>query len=597
MFEGLSRELRTIRVLGRTGLKMLRFKPGGTHTVAGQLEEQVDRTPSATALRFEGESVSYRNMDEAANRVAAWARSQGVGHGDVVALLMENRPEFIITWFGLAKLGAVTALINTNLAGAQLAHAITVSGARELVVDAALAERWTEIADELQDAPRAWVSCGEHGGCLPLDPVLATASSERPPASLRDNARSRDDLFYIYTSGTTGNPKAAHFSNFRFLGVGAAYTVLAEAGPNDKVYCVLPLYHSSGGVIAVATALLNGGCLVIRRRFSASAFWRECTEEGVTIFLYIGELCRYLLHGEPSEYDRAHSVRCAVGNGLRPDIWEEFRDRFGLAEIREFYGATEANFALINVDNTVGSVGRVPAWAKPMLPVELVRYDVESDSHPRDAGDFMIACGTDEVGEAVCRMPADKGRPVAEFEGYTDREASERKVLRDVFESGDRWYRSGDLLRRDADGYFYFVDRIGDTFRWKGENVSTNEVAEQLTACAGVSEATVYGVEVPGADGRAGMAALVVDGELDLAKLYSEVTGSLAAYAQPLFLRLVEVVDVTGTFKHRKTDMVREGFDPAVVADPLLFRDDEAGCYAPLDEALREQIVDGRVRV
>jgi fatty-acyl-CoA synthase len=315
------------------------------------------------------------------------------------------------------------------------------------------------------------------------------------------------------------------------------------------------------------------------------------------VFQYIGELCRYLLNRPESPDDRAHRVRCGVGNGLRPDIWARFQERFGIRDIREFYGATEGNFALVNLDNRVGAVGRVPPLLKSKFPVELIRFDVETETHLRGGDGRCIVCAPGEPGEAIGRISTDPKQPLGQFEGYTDQSATDKKVLRDVFEKGDAWYRTGDLLSRDRDGYYYFVDRIGDTFRWKGENVATSEVAEVLSVCPGVLEANVYGVKLPGADGRAGMAALVAAPELSLEDLYAHLSRQLAAYARPLFLRVRGEIDITGTFKHRKVDLVKEGFDPKRIADPLYYRDDARGRFVPLDETLYEEIVAGRARV
>ncbi|RIK90028.1 MAG: hypothetical protein DCC71_25725 [Proteobacteria bacterium] len=304
--------------------------------------------------------------------------------------------------------------------------------------------------------------------------------------------------------------------------------------------------------MTVSSSWHSGAALVLRRRFSASQFWHDCRLHGVTIFQYIGELCRYLLAQPEQDDDRRHAVRCAVGNGLRPDIWERFQRRFGIARIVEFYGATEGNVALVNFDGKVGAVGRLPGWLKSRMPTRLVRFDVESESHVRGPDGFCVECAPGEVGEAIGRIPDDPKSPIGRFEGYTGAAETEKKILRDVFEQGDAWFRTGDLLRQDADGDLYFVDRIGDTFRWKGENVATTEVAECLAVFPGVAEANVYGVEVPGCEGRAGMAAIVADDALDLDALYAHLQDQLPRYAQPLFLRRVPAIEVTGTFKHRK---------------------------------------------
>ena len=596
MLTNIRREVQTFAVLARTALRMARVKPDSDETVVDAFERIVDARADHPAIVFEGRTMTYRELDRAANRVAHWARAHGLHHGRCAAVFMENRPEYLATWLGLAKTGAHVALINTNLVGAPLGHALGVAEPTVVVVGTELEAAYQTARTALSPEPPVW-TLGGADVAGKLDAALSAASSDRPPREWRSGVKTRDKLFYIYTSGTTGNPKAANFSHLRYLSVGRAYTEIAGVRPDDRVYCVLPLYHTAGGVIAVSMALLNGATLVLRRKFSASEFWADCRAHGVTIFQYIGELCRYLLNRPGGPQDRAHVVRCAVGNGLRPDIWAKFQQRFGIRDIREFYGATEGNFALINLDNKVGAVGRVPPWLKRMFPVELIRYDVETESHLRGADGRCIVCKTGEAGEAIGRISNDPRQPLGQFEGYTDATASGKKVLRDVFEKGDAWYRTGDLLSRDAEGYYYFVDRIGDTFRWKGENVATSEVAEVLSVCPGVLEANVYGVKLPGADGRVGMAALVADDSLSLEDLYAHVTRQLAAYARPLFLRVRAEMETTGTFKHRKIDLIRDGFDPAAISDPLYFRDDARGQYVPLDQRLYEEIAAGRARV
>jgi fatty-acyl-CoA synthase len=331
---------------------------------------------------------------------------------------------------------------------------------------------------------------------------------------------------------------------------------------------------------------------VIAPKFSASQFWTDCVSHGVTAFQYIGELCRYLLNTPEHPDERRHTVRGCVGNGLRPEIWVAFQERFRIPQIVEFYGATEGNVAMINYDGKVGSVGRLPALVRRALGTHLIRYDVESDAHVRDANGFCIPCGPGEVGEAIGRITG-----VARFEGYTSASATEKKILRDVFEKGDAYFRTGDLMRMDAESYFYFVDRIGDTFRWKGENVATSEVAEVLSVAKGVREANVYGVSVPGHEGRAGMAALVVDDAFEPAALYAHVARALPSYARPVFVRISSEIEITGTFKHRKVELVKEGFDPATVPDSVLFADPGAKSYVPLQPALHDRIVSGEVRL
>jgi fatty-acyl-CoA synthase len=336
---------------------------------------------------------------------------------------------------------------------------------------------------------------------------------------------------------------------------------------------------------------------VIRARFSVSDFWRDVRDERCTLFQYIGELCRYLNNAPHQDIETEHSLRIACGNGLRPEVWEPFQKRFKIPRILEYYASTEGNFSLYNCEGRPGAIGKIPSFLAHRLPVALLRFDVDKGEPLRNAEGFCERCGPDEAGEAVGLIPGAGKDLAGRFEGYADAEASARKVLRNVFKEGDAWYRTGDLMRRDERGFYYFVDRVGETYRWKGENVSTAEVLTALTAARGVLDGVVYGVSVPGADGRAGTAALMVDTRFDLAQFRADVALRLPAYARPVFLRLLRTIESTGTFKPRKQDLVNAGFDPAHIEDPLYFDDPRTQAYVPLDAALFAAISSGAVRI
>jgi fatty-acyl-CoA synthase len=363
---------------------------------------------------------------------------------------------------------------------------------------------------------------------------------------------------------------------------------MMEIGPADVMYNCLPMYHSVGGVVATGAVLAGGGSVVIRDKFSASRFWDDIVRWDCSLFQYIGELCRYLLHTEPSADEANHRIRMCCGNGLRPDVWPEFQKRFRIPEILEFYAATEGNVSLFNVDGKSGSIGRIPSFLAHRFAVKLVKFDERGCCTP---------CAPNEIGEAIGRISTDAANPSGHFEGYTNEEASEKKILRNVFEPGDAWFRTGDLMRKDEKGYYYFVDRVGDTFRWKGENVSTSEVSEAISAFPGIREANVYGVAVPGAEGRAGMAAVAVDGELDLDAFRAHLTARLPSYARPLFLRIQTELQVTATFKHTKTDLMREGYDPAVTTDAIYLNYAERNAFVRIDNGVYERIKIGLIRL
>jgi fatty-acyl-CoA synthase len=585
------KDVRFLRDASRAYSILRKVRPDTEVSFVDFVEERVAAAPHRLAILFEGRKVTNAELEAAANRVARWASAQGIGRGDVVGLLMENRPEFVITWLGLAKLGAVTALLNTNLRGQPLAHSLAVADAKHLIVGAELGEALASAREHVTSWPTVWASGGSVAGGRDLDTELAERSPAPIDREVRRGIKAADKLLYIYTSGTTGMPKAANITHLRACMMGGGAAGAQQLGPEDRVYVTLPLYHSAGGVMAAGSALMSGAVLVLARKFSARRFWSDCRENEVTSFQYIGELCRYLLHAPEHADETRHRVRVCIGNGLRPEIWEQFQERFGIPKIIEFYGATEGNVALMNLDGKVGAIGRLPRIVRGVMGVALIRYDVAKDEHERGPKGFCIPCKPGEVGEAIGRITA-----VSRFDGYSSPEATEKKILRNVFKTGDAYFRTGDLMRMDDEDYFYFVDRIGDTFRWKGENVSTNEVAEVLSVCPGVKEANVYGVTVPGQDGRAGMAALVVEPGFDPAALAERAARELPAYARPVFVRLLPELEITGTFKHRKVELVKEGFDPAAISDPLYFLDGERG-YVRLDPTLFGRIARGEQRV
>ena len=586
--------------LDKLAAGMMQHRLSQPYTVADRLEERAREEGERVFILYGDHRFTYAEVDALESRVANALAELGVREGDVAALMMENRPEFIAAWAGMAKLGVSAALLNTHVRGRALAHALETTHAKHLVVGSeCLANIESAGADAVEHLDvHVWRDAyggGTAGGGaeseeLPdvpdafddFDLRLAHAPAEAPDTSVRAGLRGDSDLFHIFTSGTTGLPKAARLSHMRFLGVGDGMSAVAGYGPDEVIACVLPLYHGAAGMVVVSCALSQGAAVAIQRRFSASRFWDDARRHGVTAWQYIGEICRYLLNQPVRDDDRDHSLRVMMGAGLGADIWEEFRDRFGIERILEGWSSTEANTNLINVDGRPGACGRVPYPDRHNG--RLVRFDPETEEHVRGEDGFLVECGPGEVGEFIGMILDLPDLGAGRFEGYTSADETEKKILRNVFAEGDAWYRSGDLLRYDEEGYFYFVDRIGDTFRWKSENVSTLEVAEVLAGFPGLQIANVYGVKVPGAEGRAGMAALVVADPAGFdGKAFFDFTGErLPEYAAPVFVRLAGEADMTSTFKLRKIDLVRDGYDLSSVTDPLYVRDPAARAYVPL---------------
>ena len=566
-----------------------------TRTIHALIRQQADLRPSAPALLSDREIFDFATLAQRMNAYAVWARAQGVGRGTTVALLMSNRPDYVAIWLGITLAGGVAALINSNLTGASLAHCITIANPRLLIVEGGLHAAYESaaphLADDIAGGPRLW-SHGESPASLPRIDLMATGVAgdsgiDLPFVSIEDKA------LLIYTSGTTGLPKAAQVSNRRIMNWALWFKGLLGTDESDRMYDCLPLYHSVGGVVAIASLLAAGGSVVIAPKFSVTGFWADIDRWDCTLFQYIGELCRYLLAGPPDPHETSHHLRLVCGNGLGAGVWQKFQQRFGIPQIVEFYAATEGNFSLYNVEGVPGAIGRIPAFLTHRFPIAIVKHDSGSAAPSRGSSGFCQRVETGEAGEAIGRIGAMNGR----FEGYTSTADSDRKILRDVFELGDAWFRTGDLMRVDARGFYYFVDRIGDTFRWKGENVSASEVAGALMDCRNVAEAVVFGVPVPGCEGRAGMALLIVDEGFDLKLFRSEIRGRLPAYAVPLFLRIGQSALLTETFKYKKQDLQREGFDPAATTDSLYVESPAAAAYVAIGGEVHARIMAGEFRL
>jgi fatty-acyl-CoA synthase len=560
------------------------------------IDELAEKYGNIPALISDRERFSYRELSERANRYARWALRENLRKGETVCLLMPNRPEYMAAWIGITAMGGVVALINTNLIGPSLAHCIDIVAPKHIIVAAELGAGFTTARGLLKTNAKIWAH-GESAEHPRIDREIDALPGDKLSASERAVLTVEDHALYIYTSGTTGMPKAANINHYRVMLASCAFAGVMDTKSTDRMYNCLPMYHTAGGLVATGALLHRGGAVVIREKFSARDFWDDIVRHECTMFQYIGELCRYLVNSAPSPNETRHKLRLVCGNGLRPELWDEFQKRFGIPLILEFYGATEGNVNIFNFEGKPGAVGRVPWFVAHRFPIAVVRFDVERQQPLRNAQGFCERCAPDEPGEVIGRIVNDPSKPGNRFEGYAATAQNEAKILRDVFDKGDAWFRTGDLMRKDRNGYFYFVDRVGDTFRWKGENVSTSEVASAINGYPGILDVNVYGVTVVGRDGRAGMAAIVCEGVCDLPGLHAHLSANLPEYARPLFLRVQPQIEVTGTFKQKKVDLVREGFNPATTGDPIYFNDAQARAFVPLDPALYGKIERGELRL
>ena len=595
-------------------IKLALLRPETMESIGLHLERLARKHPRRTALLFEERRWSYAEFNGWANRIAHVLRARGVVSGDSVAILMENRPEVLACVAGVVKLGAIAGMLNHNQRGEVLGHSLRLTGARVMIVG-------DECMDALESTPYAVQSTsdtagakqrekGHHGGQeedretpppikflwdgvggAPFGYTNLRTELVNAPSHNLDETQgiaARRAAFYIFTSGTTGLPKASVMSHYRWLkGMAGLGQMSLRLKGDDVFYCPLPLYHNNALTVSWG-AVLGAGCtFALGRRFSASRFWDEIRHYGATGFCYIGEICRYLLNRPPEPGDRRHKVRVICGNGLRPEIWDEFQSRFGIERIAEFYGASESNAAFVNGFGLRKTAGFCP------LPFAIVEFDADAEAPVRGEDGFMRKVARGGVGLLITEVSER-----SPFDGYTDEKESARKLFRDVFEKGDCWFNSGDLVRDQGFRHIAFVDRVGDTFRWKGENVATTEVEGALNRHPAVEHAVVYGVEVAHRDGRAGMASLTwKEGDFDGQALAALASAHLPGYAVPLFVRLRAEQEVTGTFKFRKVELRQEGFDPTRVSEPLYVLVDPARGYEPMTPERFAQIQRGELRL
>ncbi|MET1080564.1 MAG: long-chain-acyl-CoA synthetase [Pseudomonas sp.] len=569
-------------------------RPGGLgHCV----EQAAARNPDGLALIQGDEQLSYAAFNQWANRLVHYLHARGLRKGDTVALMLENRLEVLACVTACAKLGVVSALINSSQRGQVLAHSLKLATPRLVVVGEELLDSFLAIEADLGLPAEARVFFADRPTWR--DPGRAPAGWQHPAAELHaypahnpqpdQPVRAEDACFYLYTSGTTGLPKAVVFNHGRFM---KAYGVFGFSAvrlkPSDRLYVSLPFYHGTAMAVCWGSVLAGQATLIMVRRFSASRFWDEVRQHQATAFGYVGELCRYLLDQPPRDSDRDNGIRVMVGNGLRTSLWQPFKQRFGVGRVMELYASSEGNIGfsnLLNFDNTVGF---------SPYPYAIVYYDRESEAPVRDSRGFLQPVRKGEAGLLIGQI-TDK----TPFHGYTDAGKTESCILRDVFEPGDAWFNSGDLMRDIGFKHAQFVDRLGDTFRWKGENVSTSEVEAILDGIEQVGEAVVYGVEITNTNGRAGMACIRLDvpaQDFDFQALLARLKRELPGYAVPLFLRLSAQVETTGTFKHKKGPLREQGFDPNRCPDPLYAWLPGGDRYVPLTVELQAAITAGAYR-
>jgi fatty-acyl-CoA synthase len=571
---GVPSVLADLPVIVRGALTGLVARPDSHKSIGTVFQARAARFGDRVFLKFGDDQLTYRDANAAANRYAAVLAARGVGHGDVVAIMLRNSTRTVVAMLAAVKCGAVAGMLNYHQRGDVLAHSLGLLDAKVLVAEtdlvSAVAESGAPAATEtltIEDLERFAV------GAPAANPASASA------------VRAKDPAFYIFTSGTTGYPKASVMTHRRWLAALAAFGGLGlRLKPSDTLYSCLPLYHNNALTVAVSSVINSGATLALGKSFSATRFWDEVIASRATAFIYIGEICRYLLNQPAKPTDRKHQVRLIAGNGLRPEIWDEFTERFGIARVCEFYASSEGNAAFINIFNVPRSTGISPT------PLAYVQYDPDTGAPLRDDDGRVRRVPAGQPG--LLLSPVNRLQP---FDGYTDQESTEKKLVRNAFREGDCWFNSGDVMSPQGMGHASFVDRLGDTFRWKGENVATTQVEAALASDKSVEQCTVFGVEIPHTGGRAGMAAVQLrDGvEFDGKSLARAVYDQLPGYALPLFVRVVASIEQTTTFKSRKVELREQAYG-SDVKDPLYVLAGRDEGYLPYYDEYPEEVAGGK---
>ncbi len=557
-------------------------------------EENAVNYAGRPAIKYEDAVYTHEEFNRIVNRYAHFMLSLGIQKGETVIAFLENRPEILFIIGAVSKIGAVVSLINPYQRGPVLSHSVGLAPSRFFLIGEELVGAFAEVKDGLKlDGDTGFFylrdtgSSGVPAGYRDWDQATKDGDTGNPSTTAA--IKMEDPFAYLFTSGTTGMPKAAITLHGRWIATYMTFgKMLMTPSPEDTVYIPLPFYHGTAMYVGWPSASSGGAAVAIRRKFSASKFWADVAKFNATGFIYIGELCRYLMQQPPRPDDGRNTIQKIIGNGLRVETWKAFKSRFDIPAIYEFYGSSEGNIAFLNMLNLDCTVGTC------LLPYAIVKYDIEEEAPIKDENGFLQRVEAGEAGLLLGHITEE-----TPFVGYTDEQETEKKILRDVFEKGDAWFDTGDLLRDIGYKHAQFVDRLGDTFRWKGENVSTTEVEGAVNSFEQISQAAVYGASIPGTNGRAGMAAVVAfepPETFDFEGFYATLESKLPTYAMPTFIRFKREFEYTETMKLKKANLKREGFDRNRVSDPLYVCLPGDQKYTLLTAAIFENIVKGDYR-
>lgn len=566
--------------------KGLSIKSDDCISLGSILEENAKKYKNDLALLYEDRRFTHHSFNEKVNQYANYFLSIGIKNGDVVVVFIENRVEIIFLISAVAKIGAVASLINPNQRLEALKHSIEVDQGSVFVIGEELIAAFEAVKPQLNlqsNDQFFWVNDTNEAACpseyTDIITEINASSKENPATTSKIKAGQR--YANVFTSGTTGLPKASIQRHKRWL---TTYYWFGKVNLNlnrkDVLYVPIPFYHTNALIVAWPSAAAGGAAVAMRRKFSTSNFWNDVQKFGVTSFIYIGEICRYLYNATPSDLEKKHKIKKIIGNGLRPDIWKDFKKRFNISKVFEFYGAADGNVGFTNTLNINGCVGWSPN------DYAIIKYDVENQTPYKNKQGFFEKVNKGDAGLLIARIN-DK----IPFDGYVNKSKNEDKLFHNAFKEGDKWFNTGDLLRDIGYKHAQFVDRIGDTFRWKGENVSTDEVEKIANSVKGVKTCAAYGVKIPHTDGRAGMIALTTEEKFNIDEFAKQLIAKLPSYAVPIFVRICSEIETTATHKIKKFPLQKDGFN---CTDTVFVMLPKTNDYKQVSKEIKENIEKGQ---
>ena len=571
---------------------MLKVQENPNQSLGTRVEQLAEEKSKQIALCFQDDTWTWQAFNEESNKISNYFLKMGSKPGETIALMLENSPEYLFITSGINKIQGISALINCNQKKQALMNSFNIVDPKWIIVDGDCLPSFNEIINKLpHNNDQIYVINNPEDikhDFIDLHSEIKSISNINPKTTF--NSILRETAYYMFTAGTTGLPKAVSVQNFKlyvqsFL-LGIAF---AQLTPQDNFYIATPLYHNQGMGLNWTIALLLGAKTALRKRFSVSEFWKDIQKFGVTFTMYIGAIPRYLLSQPYSEYEKNNPLRKIAGLGLQKNVWEQFKSRFQIDHIYENYGLTEGHRTIINADERPGMVGR-----NTMAGLVLAKVDAETGEFYKNEREYCIRCKQGDIGMALIKI-----EKKSLFTGYKDKEKTQKRLMHNVFRKNDTYFNTGDMLKLHENHWVSFADRFGDTFRWKGENVSTLEVESILNSYPPIQMSVVYGVTIPGTEGKAGMATIKLKPTIkfeidDFSRFIVKV---LPRYSIPIFIRIRNELEISGPLKIKKINLRREAYNIEIIQDPLFLWDSAMKKYVPFTNSAYQDILEVKLRI